>query len=321
MARQLDIWDDRSERMPYDFPCSFDCLKLIKYSFDEDLDVSLSAVMIAAHKELLSAFPNYSIPSHWHDDVEFVAVRRGKMVYNVNGEDIPLCAGEGVFINARQLHFASSGKAFCDCEYICVQVHPSALCVTPLFKRCFVLPIIDRGPSFLFLSPTLSWQLQVLNMVFSLFELRIRREECSTSPITALSMSLSLWALLFEHLPLNSDNASVRDSDLAAMRNMVGFIQQNYSSSITLFDIASSGAMGQNKCCALFSRYFKLSPISYLNRHRLSKGAQLLRSSDKSITEIALSIGFGGASYFSLVFKKWAGVSPSEFRKSKGDSR
>lgn len=317
MARQLDIWDDRSERMPYDFPCSAECLKSVD-CLDEGFDASMSAVMIAAHKELLSAFPNYSIPSHWHDDAEFVAVRRGKMVYNVNGEDVPMKTGEGVFVNARQLHFAASqSKVPCDCEYVCVQIHPAVLCASDIFKQCFVFPVIDKGQPFVFLSPDVAWQAQMLDTILSIFELRKRRDECIASPITALSLSMSLWALLFEHLPRNAENADVHDSDLAAVRNMVGFIQQNYADNITLSDIASSSAMGQNKCCSLFAKYFKQSPVSYLNRHRLSKSAQLLRTSGKSVTEIALAVGFGGASYFAYTFKKWAGISPSEYRKAK----
>lgn len=325
MARQLDIWDDRSERMFYDFPCSEECLKSAGYLLDDGFDARASAVMIAAHKELLQAFPNCTIPSHWHDDAEAVAVRRGKMVYNINGEDVPIGAGEGVFVNARQLHFAAScGKVPCDCEYICVQIHPSILCASAMLKQCFILPVINKGQSFAFLSPAVPWQAQVLNIVSAMFELRNRRGECLASPITALSMAASLWALLFEHLPRVNDDASVPDSDLAAMRNMVGFIQQNYAGTVTLFDIASSGAMGQNKCCSLFAKYFKQSPVSYLNRHRLAKGAQLLRTSDKSVTEIAFAVGFGTASYFAQSFKKWTGISPSEFRKAKGgdgDSR
>lgn len=35
---------------------------------------------------VLSDYPNYSAVSHWHDDVEFIAVVSGHMMYNINGE-------------------------------------------------------------------------------------------------------------------------------------------------------------------------------------------------------------------------------------------
>ncbi len=64
------------------------------------------------------------------------------------------------------------------------------------------------------------------------------------------------------------------------------------------------------------SRYFSQSPNLYLNQYRLTKSAELLRETTMSITEIALSTGFSGASYYAETFRKWAGISPGEFRKN-----
>ena len=52
-------------------------------------------------------------------------------------------------------------------------------------------------------------------------------------------------------------------------------------------------------------------------KYRLNKSALLLRETDMTITEIALSTGFGSASYYAESFRKWAGMSPSEFRKAR----
>lgn len=97
---------------------------------------------------------------------------------------------------------------------------------------------------------------------------------------------------------------------------MTGFIQQNYTSRISLKEIAAAGSVGISKCCKLFSRYFSQSPNLYLNQYRLNKSAQLLRETDMTITEIALSTDFGSASYYAESFRKWAGMSPGKFRKA-----
>ena len=98
---------------------------------------------------------------------------------------------------------------------------------------------------------------------------------------------------------------------------MTGFIQQNYASRISLKEIAAAGSVGISKCCKLFSRYFSQSPNLYLNQYHLNKSALLLRETDMTITEIALSTGFGSASYYAESFRKWAGMSPGEFRKAR----
>lgn len=320
--RELEMWDDRSERPHYDFPNVGGELQVSSRSVSiEAARNARPIVPISCSQELLQAFPNSTVPSHWHDDVEFVAIRRGKMIYNVNGQTVPMQRGEGIFVNSRQLHFAiPMDKDINDCNYICIRIHPSLLCVSDIFKQNFILPVIDRGIAFTLLLPSIKWQKDSLDLVLSMFEIRESQKECGTAAIKALSAAASLWSLLFENLPRDNSNAKVKDSDLMSMRNMVGFIQQNYSSTITLLDIASAGAVGQSKCCSLFAEYFKQSPVSYLNRHRLSKGAQLLRGTDRSITEIAQAVGFGGSSYFAESFKKWAGVSPTKFRKTSSDA-
>ena len=48
---------------------------------------------------LLSQYPEYRAPSHWHDDIEFICVLSGGMKYNINGEIVNLKKGEGIFVN------------------------------------------------------------------------------------------------------------------------------------------------------------------------------------------------------------------------------
>ena len=98
---------------------------------------------------------------------------------------------------------------------------------------------------------------------------------------------------------------------------MIGFIQKNYTRRISLKEIALSGAVGQSKCCKLFAKYLGQTPNTYLNRYRLNKSLEFLRNGDMSITEIALSVGFGGASYYAEIFRKCFGKSPTEFRRNR----
>ena len=91
---------------------------------------------------------------------------------------------------------------------------------------------------------------------------------------------------------------------------------KNYTRRISLKDIALSGAVGQSKCCKLFAKYFRQTPNTYLNQYRLNKSLELLQSGDRSVTEIALSVGFSGASYYAEIFRRYFGKSPTEFRRT-----
>lgn len=50
----------------------------------------------------LSWYPDYSAISHWHSDLEFIHVKKGKMTYNVNGKLINLEENRGIMLNTPQ---------------------------------------------------------------------------------------------------------------------------------------------------------------------------------------------------------------------------
>ena len=135
------------------------------------------------------------------------------------------------------------------------------------------------------------------------------------APIKIQSAFLNIWTLLCENIVIQTQNKLRQNTDLSILKNMVGFIQQNYSKKIALSDIAFSGAVCQSKCCKLFTKYFNLTPNIYLSQYRLNKSTELLKNTDMSITEIAGAVGFGGSSYYAEIFRKWSGISPTEYRK------
>lgn len=143
------------------------------------------------------------------------------------------------------------------------------------------------------------------------------RKDIKTAPVDVLSAFSAIWSLLYENIPPNDTVISVQNNDLTIMKNMVGFIQKYYTRKICLSDIAASGAVGQSKCFKLFAKYFGQTPNVYLTQYRLDKSIELLCDTSMSITEIALSVGFNGASYYAETFRRWFGKSPTEFRNEK----
>lgn len=291
MSEMIELRNDRSEKIHYD------C---------HDYPIYI-------RKGFLSSYPNYIAPKHWHDDIELIAVLSGEMKYKVNGEVIRLQCGEGIFVNAGQIHFGYSDTCK-ECEFLCILLHPMLLCTTVAYEQDFVLPIIcNSNVPFVFFQMDVSWQEKILKQIYFMYEACKNRK---TMPLLVQSGFVAIWALLYENIPEN-DSPAYQSSDLTITKNMVGFIQKNYASKISLASIASAGAIGQSKCCKLFSKYFKQTPISYLNQYRLNKSIHLLHATDMTITEIAFSVGFNSASYYTETFRKWMGKSPTEFKNNR----
>lgn len=268
---------------------------------------------IYIRRDLLSGYPEYRAPEHWHDDIEFLCVLSGSMKYNVNGDITELEEGDGIFVNAGQMHFGFSDEAQ-ECDFICILLHPMLLSSLPAYENDFIKPLLENSRlPFLKLHSDTDWHHEILSRLRLIYHVR----DSAFAPLEVLSSFAAIWAQMVRHLPDGNRKKSRKSQDLLIIKNMAGFIQNNYRKKISLAEIAASGAVGQSKCCRLFARYFSRTPNEYLTHYRLRKSMELLQDTDMTVTEIALSTGFGSASYYAETFRRKLGTSPKEYRNMK----
>lgn len=281
----------------------------LKADCSENVNYDYTDYPIYIRKGLLSSYPGYTAPIHWHDDIELIAVLNGEMKYNINGEIVNLSKNEGIIINSRQMHFGYSDDKQ-ECEFYCILLHPLLLCTNSAYEKNFVIPIIkNKNIDYIILSQNQEWHKKAFHLIEQIYSVRNKK----TAPLQVQGMFTYLWSLLYENIQINQE-IKTKNSDLTIIKNMVGFIQQNYTDKITLADIACAGSIGESKCCKLFRKYINETPNTYLNQYRLNKSTELLKNTDMSITEIALSVGYAGSSYYTETFHKWFGKTPKEYR-------
>lgn len=92
------------------------------------------------------------------------------------------------------------------------------------------------------------------------------------------------------------------------------YIDEKYASEISLNNLSNKFYINKYYLTRLFKDSFGITIINYLNQVRVTKSKELLRYSDLSIEEIAVTIGFKDQNYFSRVFKKIDGISPREYK-------
>ncbi len=100
------------------------------------------------------------------------------------------------------------------------------------------------------------------------------------------------------------------------IRQAIVFIQENYQKPISRKEIAQHIAISKDYLTYCFRQELNTTPIRYLQRYRINLAKSLLKNSSKSVTEVALDVGFSDSGYFSRIFHRETGMSPDQYRHS-----
>ncbi|MGB7324889.1 MAG: helix-turn-helix domain-containing protein [Rubripirellula sp.] len=112
-----------------------------------------------------------------------------------------------------------------------------------------------------------------------------------------------------------SRSRSPQSKSLLRIAETIAQIERHYSDPITLDELVEMSGMSRRNFLRTFEATMGCPPIAYLIRLRLRQACKLLAQTDKSITDIAMSVGFADSNYFSRQFKILIGSSPRDYRK------
>lgn len=94
------------------------------------------------------------------------------------------------------------------------------------------------------------------------------------------------------------------------------YISLHYMDDISVQDIADHMGYSEAYFCKRFKQYFGRNFVSFLTEYRLQKADELIRTTNLSIKEIGKAVGYPDPNYFTKVFRRSRGVSPSHYRGS-----
>lgn len=121
--------------------------------------------------------------------------------------------------------------------------------------------------------------------------------------------------LILIHRILNAKPRGKNHMLMEEMDAAVRHFHQNYNQSISIEDYAISQHMSVSWFIRNFKEYTNSTPTQYILSLRISNAQTLLETTNYNVTEIAEIVGYDNPLYFSRIFKKQSGMSPSEFRK------
>lgn len=96
------------------------------------------------------------------------------------------------------------------------------------------------------------------------------------------------------------------------------FIEEHLRDAVDMQELAESLNMSYRNFRRVFKQKTGMAPQQYHMQLRINRAKELLEDQDNRVNEVALRVGFGDQFYFSRMFRKYAGLSPSQWRDTRG---
>lgn len=258
-------------------------------------------------------FPH--VPLHWHDEMEFIYIKKGSGIVTVDFNQYIVDAGTIVLIIPGQLHSIEQ-LAGCSMEYENIIFHPNIL-ISKTADSCntdFLLPLMNGK----IVIPTLykpadTFYTEVAACIDANDE--IRKTFPKGYQLFLKGQLFMLFYILIEKCS-NTVSEQKDSKSLEKLKLILKYIENNYMHKITIADIATEVGLSQSHFMKYFKNTMGTSFIDYLNEYRLTMASRLLLSSESSILAVSEEVGYDNLSYFNRTFKRRYGMTPSAYRKS-----
>ena len=98
--------------------------------------------------------------------------------------------------------------------------------------------------------------------------------------------------------------------------NALSYIESNYAENISVNDIASHTGLSPDYMSRQFRQFTGMTTVKYIRSYRFAKAVEMLKETDKPVSDIAFDVGIDDPSYFTREFKRILGINPSEYRRT-----
>lgn len=260
--------------------------------------------------------PQFPFPLHVHDFYEMVLVYSGKATHLTANGDRDIQGGDFACIKLGQAH---GYKNIRDLVLMNILIKPSfftedrfSLCSLPAFEAMFGGKT-ERDPG---KSPVVHFKLDypVFSRARELVENANAELLGRSDGYRAMVVSL-IQEFIILLIRNYKGNNPIQSGFAQDMTTLINYVKHNYRSSIDMAALTGVSGMSESHVLRVFKQYLGCSPFQYIGKLRLSAATDALIQTDKSITEVALDLGYNDSNYFTRQFRKHTGFSPREYRK------
>lgn len=257
---------------------------------------------------------------HMHNALEISLFKSGKGVYAVDNKLYDMQAGDIFLFNNKEQHCICNVAPEEPAVNMVIHFDPSFIYFSPndYFDYRFLKIFFDRTDNFQNrLERSNPYTIEIAQLLLEIEEEFVRKE--SDFELAVKVKLLGIFVLLTRHFGYTHNEKhtyTAHKPALVMIQTVIEYIHANYSKDLNLEMLANEVNLSSAYLSTLFSKYNGISLWTYLCKTRVGHALEELKSSDKTILEIATSCGFNNPSNFNRIFKKITGVTPSEYRKN-----
>lgn len=267
------------------------------------------------YNDNIDDFQNSTIDAHWQLELEFSVIEKGTLELQIQDHVIHVTENQGYVIFPHTIHKVQK----CGTSngiYKTIIAAPRFLygdSASVLFYK-YYLPVLAAIPQgFILLEKNGNTQEHILDGICEV--VRLLENRPAKYELDIYRAFIGIWSQIYDLVQNLRPNRTFSSKDEDVIQQMLLFIHANYTDDISLTDISYSGNISKSECYRIFQRTMSCTPIDYLVNYRLSKSQELLADDSLTITEVAIRSGFNSVNYYTTVFKKHIGYTPSQFKK------
>ncbi|MBQ6845181.1 MAG: AraC family transcriptional regulator [Agathobacter sp.] len=252
----------------------------------------------------------FHIPVHWHDEVEIIYIKKGNITIYIGEDSFPAMAGDLFFVNSGELHFMESDDMGVEYYTLLFPLTFLSFQIEDALEQEVFLPLRQKKLLLPIRLKEFEAEKQMTNMVR---EVIMVNEEKETG--YQLRTRILLLELIESFLKEDGFRQVNNTSSTAMQRELLAYIQEHYTEKITLAMLAQEFHLSEKYISWYFKEHFAISFMQYVSHLRMTRAKDLLLTTERSITEIALSCGYPSVNFFIRSFKEGEGITPLQYRK------
>lgn len=250
--------------------------------------------------------------AHLHDDIEILIGNNGVEEVTVGNDVVRLEKGDIVIINRRVPHSTRDLVPYTNTTLLQFRTEKILSGEFEHMNRYLSILIATEEYLYRFVpadDPNAAIIAELAEKMLNEQKNRDRNFDLFIRGYMEVLLGVLYRSNLLEDVSKNYNTEAVR-----RIWPVIEYIDKNYGQAFTLDELCGILNMNRHYFCRLFKKATNTTPTEYINFVRVWKAENLLSTTDSSVLEISMAVGFSSVSYFNRTFKRLKNATPTEYR-------